>query len=76
MEYQEEKQRRIQTMLPFQISRAHLSGHSPYIMHDMPIHPGYEIEEALIESDTSVIYQQAENRMHAQKALMLHLLQK
>lgn len=76
IEYQEEKQRRIQTMMPFQVCKTNLSGHTPYIMHDMPIHPGYEIEEALIESDTSVIYQQAENRMHAQKALMLHLLQK
>lgn len=43
-------------------------------MHDMPIHPGLEIEEELIESDRSIIYQQAENRMHAQKALMLHLV--
>lgn len=43
--------------------------------NDMPIHPGMEIEEELIESDRSIIYQQAENRMHAQKALMLHLVE-
>lgn len=72
--YAEEKQRRLDTMLPYQLSVKSLQGRKPYIMHDMPIHPGYEIEEALIEADHSIIYQQAENRMYAQQALMLHLL--
>jgi ornithine carbamoyltransferase len=40
----------------------------------MPIHPGFEIEAELVDSDKSVIYRQAENRMHVQKALLLHLL--
>ncbi|SDX97487.1 ornithine carbamoyltransferase [Paenibacillus sp. CF384] len=74
--YEEEKNRRIEQMLPFQLNRKNLSGYSPYIMHDMPIHPGYEIEEELIESEKSIIYQQAENRMHVQKALLLHVLNK
>lgn len=74
--YQDEKNRRIEQMLPFQLNRENLKGHSPYILHDMPIHPGYEIEEELIESDRSVIYQQAENRMHVQKSLLLYLLNK
>jgi ornithine carbamoyltransferase len=43
-------------------------------MHDMPIHPGYEISADLVESPRSIIYRQAENRMHAQQALLLHLL--
>ncbi len=72
--YAEEKQRRLEAMLPYQLSVKSLQGRKPYIMHDMPIHPGYEIEEALIEADHSIIYQQAENRMYAQQALMLHLL--
>jgi ornithine carbamoyltransferase len=61
-------------MLPFQVNTENLRGYSPYIMHDMPVHPGFEIEESLIESDKSIIYQQAENRMHVQKSLILHLL--
>lgn len=73
--YQEEKNRRIEFMLPFQINKMNLCGYSPYIMHDMPIHPGFEIEEDLIESSNSIIYQQAENRMHVQKSLLLYLLQ-
>jgi ornithine carbamoyltransferase len=73
--YEREKTRRIQTMLPFQVNRNNLQGHAPYLLHDMPIHPGYEIEEELIESEQSLIYQQAENRMHVQKSLLLHLLE-
>lgn len=72
--YQEEKQKRVETMSPFAITAENLGGHRPYIMHDMPIHPGFEIEEGLIESEKSVIYTQAENRMHAEKALLIHLL--
>ncbi|NHW35465.1 ornithine carbamoyltransferase [Paenibacillus aceris] len=75
VEYNEEKNRRIQVMMPFQINKKNLDGYGPYIMHDMPIHPDYEIEEDLIESENSIIYQQAENRMHVQKSLLLHLLE-
>jgi len=72
--YQDEKKRRMEKMLPYQLNRSNLAGHSPYLMHDMPIHPGFEIEEELVESERSIIYQQAENRMHVQKALLMHLL--
>ncbi|WP_028610716.1 ornithine carbamoyltransferase [Paenibacillus harenae] len=74
-DYQEEKDRRIRLMMPFQINKKNLDGFSPYLMHDMPIHPGYEIEEDLIESENSVIYRQAENRMHVQKSLLIHLFE-
>lgn len=72
-DYQDEKARRIELMMPFQINKMNLGKFSPYIMHDMPIHPGFEIEEELIESQNSIIYQQAENRMHIQKSLLMHL---
>src|SRR5690606_29243155 len=71
--YAEEKARRLAVMGPYQVSRELLGDHNPYIMHDMPVHPGLEIAEDLIESERSVIYDQAENRLHAEKALMLHL---
>ena len=45
------------------------------LMHDMPIHPGFEIAENMVESEQSIIYDQAENRLEAQKAIILHLLQ-
>jgi ornithine carbamoyltransferase len=75
VQYQEEKQRRMNLMMPFQLNRKNLNGCAPYILHDMPVHPGFEIEEELIESEKSLIYRQAENRMHIQKALLLHLLE-
>ncbi|HLT59210.1 MAG: hypothetical protein LOD91_08435 [Limnochordales bacterium] len=73
-DYAEEKARRLAVMGPYQVNRELLGGHNPFIMHDMPVHPGLEIAEDLIESERSLIYQQAENRLHAEKALMLHLL--
>ena len=69
-----EREARMKTMIPYQINRTTLAGHHPYLMHDMPIHPGYEIEESLVESEESIIYQQAENRMHVEKALLVYLL--
>ncbi|MFC4546015.1 ornithine carbamoyltransferase [Paenactinomyces guangxiensis] len=73
--YEQERNVRIKTMSKYQLNRQNLQGFTPCIMHDMPIHPGYEIEEELIEAPESIIYTQAENRMHAEKALLLHLLQ-
>jgi ornithine carbamoyltransferase len=72
--YAEEKQRRLSALMPFQLNRENLGGADPWIMHDMPIHAGYEISADLVEGPRSVIYRQAENRMHAQQALLLHLL--
>ncbi|WNR44456.1 hypothetical protein [Paenibacillus roseipurpureus] len=46
-------------------------------MHDMPVHPGFEITEEVeevLETEKAILYQQAENRMHVQKSLLLHLL--
>jgi len=68
--YEEETKRRIETMMPYQLNKTNLGGYSPYVMHDMPIHPGYEIEDELIESTRSIIYEQADNRLHVQKALL------
>jgi ornithine carbamoyltransferase len=72
--YADEKMRRMKIMAPFRVNRENLGDADPWIMHDMPIHPGFEIAEDMIRSPRSVIYRQAENRLHAQKALLLHLL--
>ena len=74
-EYEQEKQRRCDLMLPYQVNAELMAGSEARIMHDMPIHPGFEITEEMVECEQSIIYDQAENRLDAQKAIMLHLLQ-
>ena len=73
--YEKVKNERSALMLPYQINDALMQGSEAKIMHDMPIHPGYEMAEDMVECDRSIIYDQAENRLDAQKAIMLHLLQ-
>lgn len=74
LSYATEAERRIETMTPYQLNRRNLGGATPWIMHDMPIHPGFEIEEELVESPQSVIYQQAQNRLLSAKALLLTVM--
>ena len=74
--FEEEKKRRIAKMLPFQLNEELLRDSNALIMHDMPIHPGYEISRWAIESPHSIIFDQAENRLHAEKAALLTLLGK
>ena len=71
--YAEEKERRCALMLPYQVNADLLAGSDAKVMHDMPMHLGYEITEELAESERSIIYDQAENRLDAQKAILLTL---
>ena len=66
--FAEEKERRCALMLPYQLNAELLAGSDAKVMHDMPMHLGYEITGDLAESGRSIIYDQAENRLDAQKA--------
>jgi ornithine carbamoyltransferase len=72
--FEAEKNRRIAKMLPYQLNEALLRRSDALIMHDMPIHTGYEIDRWSIEHPNAIIFDQAENRMHAEKAVLLTLL--
>jgi ornithine carbamoyltransferase len=69
--FAEEKEKRLKLMMPFQINSALLKGSNAYVMHDMPIHRGYEISGDVIENPKSVIYEQSENRLYSAKAILL-----
>jgi len=74
--FKEEKEKRIKLMKPYQINAELLKGSDALIMHDMPIHRGYEITADAIENSKSIIYDQSENRLHSAKGILLKLLGK
>lgn len=69
-----EKEKRLAQMMPYQINAELLEGSDTYVMHDMPMHRGYEITAQAIESAKSVIYEQAANRLYSAKAILLKLM--
>ncbi|MCK5504253.1 MAG: ornithine carbamoyltransferase [Thermodesulfovibrionia bacterium] len=77
-DYKEEFDKRKKMFTPYQLNAKLIDDNEPKarIMHCMPCHVGYEITSDAINHKNSVIFDQAENRMHAQKAIILHLLGK
>lgn len=61
----------------FQINRALLlaAKHNVAVMHCLPAHRGQEITDEVMDSTNSIVFDQAESRLHVQKAIMLKLLQ-
>ncbi len=68
------KNERVARMLPFQINQELLKGSQALVMHDMPVHAGYEISREVVEKHIDTILQQAENRKWAQMAVLVTLL--
>lgn len=66
---------RKQLFMPYQVNEQ-LMAHAPeaIVLHCLPAHRGEEITDAVIDSARSVVFDQAENRRHAQKAVLLHVL--
>jgi ornithine carbamoyltransferase len=71
----EAAQRRLE-FLPYQVNRKLMSraDKDAVFMHCLPAHRGDEVSADVIDSSNSVVFDQAENRLHAQKAILLMLL--
>uniref|UniRef100_A0A2N9IHG3 ornithine carbamoyltransferase n=1 Tax=Fagus sylvatica TaxID=28930 RepID=A0A2N9IHG3_FAGSY len=76
MGQKEEAAYRHQVFQGFQIDEnlMKLAGPKAYFMHCLPAERGVEVTNGVIEAPNSIVFPQAENRMHAQNAIMLHLL--
>jgi len=74
--YEEEYKKRIEMFKPYQLNAKLINTYCPdaKIMHCMPCHVGYEITRDAIDHPNSIIFDQAENRMHIQKAIILFLV--
>jgi ornithine carbamoyltransferase len=71
-----EADKRRADLAPFQVNAELLAAASDraIVMHCLPAHPGEEITEDVLYGDRSAVWDQAENRLHAQKALLEALL--
>jgi ornithine carbamoyltransferase len=72
----EDEDRRRRDLAPFRLDADLLAAakDTAVVMHDLPAHPGDEITAEVLYGPRSVIWDQAENRLHAQKALLEFLL--
>jgi len=73
-----ETEQRLKIFKDYQVNKELLNytKKDPYIMHCLPAHRGIEIIDEILDSKNSIVFQQAENRLHLQKALMITLLEK
>lgn len=76
MGQEEEQNKRVKDFSGYQVNEALLSKAKSDVtfMHCLPAHRGEEVSEGVLEGKHSVVFQQAENRLHAQKALMTALM--
>jgi ornithine carbamoyltransferase len=76
MGQEHERAQRLHDLAPYRLDDALLALASPdaFVMHCLPAHPGEEITAEVLYGDRSAIWDEAENRLHVQKALLTLLL--
>lgn len=73
---EKEKAQRLKALRPYQVNASllHRASSDAIFMHDMPAYLENEVTKEVFDSPQSVVYDQAENRLHAQKGLLVFLL--
>ena len=73
---EEERERRLRDLEPYRLdeSLVELAAPESIVLHCLPAHPGEEIAPGVIYGDRSAVWDEAENRLHVQKALLALLL--
>ena len=76
MGHEEEQARRCEAFAPYQVNEQLLdfASDSTLFMHCLPAHRGEEVNETVLDDPRSVVWEEAGNRLHSQKALMEFLL--
>ena len=74
---EDERDERMAVLPPYQVNSElvqRVQNEDVIVMHCLPAHRGEEISDAVADGDRSVLFPQAHNRLHAQKAVLAHLL--
>ena len=76
MGQEDEAESRAKVFAPYQVDRDLMAEAAPHaaFMHCLPAHRSQEVTDAVMDSENSVIFEQAENRLHVQKAILYLLL--
>ncbi|NLZ39341.1 MAG: ornithine carbamoyltransferase [Firmicutes bacterium] len=76
MGQEEEREKRLEIFKPYQVNADLVAeaAKDAVIMHCLPAHRGEEVTEDVLEGPQSVVFAQAENRLHMQKAILAKLL--
>jgi ornithine carbamoyltransferase len=74
---EKEKEKRLEVFGPYQVNSQLVNHAKPdcVVLHCLPAHRGQEITDEVMDGEHSIVFDQAENRLHAQKALLVKLLE-